>query len=564
MWALDLGTTNTLLARWDDRQQRPVVVELQSISRAPEREEPLEAPRAIPTAVHILDRPSLWARVGQWGPLARNFSWGKLALIGRPAVERNQLQPSPAYVPGFKSALSRSPLVTLARAGGRSCCARDVARIFLRELLAEAEASTGERIRELVATVPVETFETYRAELSAIGRSLGIRRMRFLDEPIAAALGYGIGLSRKRRVLVVDFGGGTLHVALVRLSIEQVRAGQAEVLAKAGRSLGGDTVDGWLVDELCRRLDYALDEADQDERSLWRRVMSAEARRVKEAVYFQEHASFDLLPPEDLRRFEARMRGKATTLEWRRSDLVELLKARGLYATLEECLAEVLWHGAAQGIREADIDDVLMVGGSTLLPEVYALFEQRFGRDRVRAWQPFEAVAYGAAVYAAGSIEPADFIVHDYALLTYDLRTKEPQYSVIVPRGTRFPTSPQLWKRQLVPTCALGEPERVFRLVVCELGASTEDRRFGWDSDGRLHKLGGSEDKSQGRKPLVVRLNEANPALGMLDPPHWPSEKTPRLEVSFGVNAERWLCATVLDLRRGKHLLREEPVVRLL
>jgi len=133
---------------------------------------------------------------------------------------------------------------------------------------------------------------------------------------------------------------------------------------------------------------------------------------------------------------------------------------------------------------------------------------------------------------------------------------------VIVPRGTRFPTALDLWKRQLVPTCALGEPEKVFKLVVCEVGRAGEgDRRFAWDEAGQLHRVGGTASEPA---PLVVRLNEANPALGYLEPPHSPQDNRPRLEVAFGVNGERWLCATVFDLRTKKHLMREEPVVRLL
>ena len=67
-----------------------------------------------------------------------------------------------------------------------------------------------------------------------------------------------------------------------------------------------------------------------------------------------------------------------------------------------------------------------------------------------------------------------------------------------------------------------------------------------------------------GSGPIIVKLNESNPALGRLDPPHSPSDKRPRLEIGFGVNAERWLCATVHDLRTGKSLMTGEPVVRLL
>jgi hypothetical protein len=209
-------------------------------------------------------------------------------------------------------------------------------------------------------------------------------------------------------------------------------------------------------------------------------------------------------------------------------------------------------------VNEPDIDDVLMVGGSTLLPNVYPFFEKQFGRGRVRAWQPFEAVAFGGSVFAAGRNEPVDFIVHDYALLTYDLKTQKPQYTVIVPRGTRFPTAAAFWKKQLVPTCSLGEPEKVFKLIVCELGTDDVTHRFAWDERGQVHKQGDRQE------PLVVKLNEANPTLGYLQPPHSPRDRDPRLEVSFGVNPERWLCATVYDLRTRKHLMRDEPVVRLI
>jgi len=204
-----------------------------------------------------------------------------------------------------------------------------------------------------------------------------------------------------------------------------------------------------------------------------------------------------------------------------------------------------------------------MVGGSTLLPEVYPKMEARFGRDRVRAWQPFEAVAYGAAAYAAGVLTQSDLIVHDYAFLTYDPKTNDPRHTLIVPRGTRVPTAMDLWKRQLVPTCALGEPERLFKLVIAEIGqAEPDERRFAWDEAGTLKKIGGQGEAAQER--IVVPLNADNPTLGELEPPHAPGDKRPRLEIAFGVNAERWLVGTVRDLHANRLLMSEKPVVRLL
>jgi Hsp70 protein len=207
------------------------------------------------------------------------------------------------------------------------------------------------------------------------------------------------------------------------------------------------------------------------------------------------------------------------------------------------------------------VDDVLLVGGSTLLPGVYPLLEDRFERRRLRAWQPFEAVAYGAAAFAADRMAARDFIVHDYAFVTHDAATGAAQHTVIVPRGTRFPTPAGFWKRQLVPTCSLGVEESTFKLLICEVSRGDgHDRRFVWDAAGDLHKVGGTAGDGQ----VVVPLNEAAPTLGYLDPPHSPRDRRPRLEISFAVNAERWLVATVHDLLTRRELMSNEPVVRLL
>src|SRR5262249_30472124 len=155
-------------------------------------------------------------------------------------------------------------------------------------------------------------------------------------------------------------------------------------------------------------------------------------------------------------------------------------------------------------------------------PGVFARLEKRFERRRLRAWHPFEAVALGAACFAAESVAALDFIVHDYAFVTHDAATGHEQHTVIVPRGTRFPTPPNLWKRQLVPTCSLGEPESIFKLLVCEIARGDGGpRRFVWDAAGDLHKVGGDAGEAQ----VIVPLNASSPTLGYLDPPHSPKER---------------------------------------
>ncbi|HYG64775.1 MAG TPA: Hsp70 family protein [Thermoanaerobaculia bacterium] len=556
-WALDLGTTNSGVAFWDDSLGKPRLVELPDVCRKIDANDPLEAPRLVPSAVHFLEKPGTLDRLGSWPPLARRFFIGRRALIGRQALERNDGVVHPSFVPTFKPGLSGEALRPLARVGRESLTARDAAFAFLRELLREVKRATGQRIRDMVVTSPVSAFEMYRAEAQGLLRQLGVGRVRFVDEPVAAALGYGISLSHPRTVLVVDVGGGTMHVVLVRLTPQGAVSGQATVLAKRGRPLGGNAVDGWVLQDLCNRMGHDLSRDGDDEVTrLWRRMMLAEACRVKEAVFFREEEAF-LVSPGDLpARHAPRPRGDGlVTLT--RAGLGEILEKNGFFRSLAASLEEVLEQA---GVKPDDVEDVLLVGGSTLLPGFFSFFEERFERRRVRAWQPFEAVAYGAACFAGNRMDALDFIVHDYAFVTHDPKTGDPQHTVIVPRGTRFPTPTELWKRQLVPTCALGEPETLFKLLICEVARGDgDDRRFVWDAAGDLHKVGGAAGDAQ----VVVPLNEASPTLGYLDPPHSPRDHRPRLEIAFGVNAERWLIATVRDLLTQRELMREEPVIRL-
>jgi molecular chaperone DnaK (HSP70) len=557
-WALDLGTTNSGLARWDDARGQPQLVDLPSICRKPEGREPLEAPRLVPSAVDLVEHPGLLDRLGGWPPIARRWLVGRQAFVGRLALERNYALLRPSFVPTFKPALSSDPLRPLARVGRRGVTAREAAQVFLRELLVEVKRHTRHRLRELVVTSPVTAFEGYRAEVRDILKRLGVRQVLFVDEPVAAALGYGLNLTEDRTLLVVDIGGGTMHVVVVRLSAQHAASGQATVLAKRGRPLGGNAVDGWVLADLCREVGADAPTGGGDEGTrLWRRLMLAEARRVKEAVFFDESATFLLTPP-GVCSLDGAARPGGGFLLFTRQRLARLLEENGFLRDLTASIDEVVEE--SQVPVEA-ISDVLLVGGSTLLPGVFQLLERRFERRRLRAWQPFEAVAYGAACFAAGRVAAVDFIVHDYAFVTHDPKTGQAQHVVVVPRGTRFPTRPDFWKRQLVPTCSLGEPETIFKLLVCEVArADGSTRTFVWDAAGDLHKVGGTTGEAE----VVVPLNAASPTLGYLDPPHSPRDRRPRLEVAFGVNSERWLTATVFDLLAQRELMHEEPVVRLL
>ena len=205
-WALDLGTTNSGVARWNHDTQEPQLIELPEVCRLPEGDDPLAAPRMVPSAVHLLDQPRMLDRVGAWPAVARHFLVGRTAYIGRQALERNHASVHHAFVPGFKAQLGTDAGRTVARAGHNPVSARAVARAYLRELLVEIKRATGHRVRELVVAAPVSAFETYRAELQRILQGLGVRSIRFVDEPLAVAMGYGLTLTRDTIVLVAKDG----------------------------------------------------------------------------------------------------------------------------------------------------------------------------------------------------------------------------------------------------------------------------------------------------------------------------------------------------------------------
>jgi len=197
---------------------------------------------------------------------------------------------------------------------------------------------------------------------------------------------------------------------------------ETEVLAKAGRDIGA-TCRSLLLDDLCQRLDYVLDDP-ATRRAALARLALAEARRAKEAVYFQDQGDLRAGVPREFRRFEARRRRQAIAIELRRDDLARLLESAactGASMAASPCARQAV----GRGVGEAEIDDVLMVAARPV-PGVYR-FRGSFGRRaRVRAWQPFEAGGLRRLRVRRGARRPADFIVHDYALLTYDLKTSSP------------------------------------------------------------------------------------------------------------------------------------------
>ncbi len=561
--AIDLGTTNTVAAQWNYRMDAPEILNLEGVSRGGGRGREIDDSFTIPSCTYLV-KPAEFYRF-PFNILFRNFRSRTGGFIGRAALENDGGSQAPHFVSDFKSYLGKNSFRFIGRLGKWKFNADDITMIFLRRLLLEIKKTTGEKPEHITFCAPVDFYEFYRAKLQHIASHLDIKSVRTIDEPVAAALGYGLGLDEPKNYLVTDFGAGTLDFALIRGEERLRDQGHCTVIAKEGAPVGGNIIDAWMVEDLCEKYHYSFDRFSADpEVQWWYRILLAEACRVKEALFFKQSETFYLLPSSLMKNYLRALPGRRPEyhgpMDYTREDLSALLEKQGLYKMLGSLIDSVTTSAAAKGIRETQIHEVLMVGGSTLLPNVYSVLEKRFGRDRVRAWQPFNAVAFGAAAYAANRFTKADHITHDYAFVTYNHKSHEPEYNVIVPAGTPFPTPRDFWKRRLVPTCALGEPERIFKLVVCEMGQRHQvDQEFVWDEKGDLHLLGKSGEGGR----LIIPLNESDPTLGYLDPSHSPSEKHARIELSFMINEDRWLCATVYDIKTQKYLMTEKPVIRL-
>ncbi len=526
-WAIDLGTSNTTIC--EDRSGRPHTVNLPDVAKL----EPLTQTPVVPSCVCVMDRE------------------GEEVLIGQKAVSYNWDGQARGFARGFKRYLGMESGRALARAGGRAFTAEDVASFFLREVMGQLEAQFGEEITDLTIATPSGFYETYRAQLQAIIR--GVKRrgwwvrlwarlrrkpsrlvFRTLDEPVAAALGYGVDVGRPTTLVAFDFGGGSMEAAVVRThGARTVETGRAEVLAKQAVELGGDDVDRWILE---RFVPTAMHDWPE-----WEVALQWEAERVKllasagsEGDFTFRNETYGRLDYEALRA---------------------LLAEHDLYARIRELLGALLDElRTRHGVPASGIEDVILEGGSTLLPEVRNVVGDVLGRDKVREWLPFAAVARGACIFAGGA-HVEDFIYHDYALrLLPEDDDAEPEYELLIPGGTSFPTVDNFVTRYYAPGF---DGQQHINLFICEVGR-VAGRRIAW-----TERASGSRyfvPRTGGERAFCLCLNEADPALPLTPPGRGTA---PRLRVTYSVDENRWLCVTVHDLQKKSDLRVRHPVVRL-
>lgn len=542
-WAVDLGTTNSLIARWMGTHAETVALE-DIADIEPNWQTPL-----VPTVVYFED-------------IHRGYI-GKQAFAAEEAMRATFAGRLTPLARSFKRPLARNSQQAVAEYGHQPITARQCATVFLRELLnaaAERERSLTRHaipkwnvvrrfvawarreglVNDLTMTVPVDSFEPYRMELDTIARKLGVQRVRMLDEPVAAALGYGVDLSDDRNLLVIDFGGGTLDIALVRTNLSQSASEtrrplghrRAEVIAARGLQLGGETVDEWVTDMACAKM-----RAHQEK---MRPVIRSQAEQVKKELSSKVLATDDAyfkLPGMD-------------PLCVTRKDFLECLEQRQLHRQVETLVDAVL-DDARHRLSISDVDAVLLVGGSTLLPGIRELIERNFGANRVHYWEPFEAVVKGAAVFGAGYFVD-QIIHHDYAIRVYNEEAQRPEYEQLIRRGTPYPTPKGFQTRYY----AVAPRQSFFSLPICEVGYAGR-LSLNWRRRSNSHDYWMPEGNEE--EECVVVINEGD--SWKLSPPGQGSAA--RLRVEFMIDEQRWLRATVYDLLRDRALRTDDRVAYL-
>lgn len=540
-WAIDLGTTNTLIARWQGTHAETIPLEA-LCDYEPAWQTPL-----VPSAVFFED-------------INRGYI-GKQALAAEEVMRASYAGRLTPLARAFKRTLARSSQQAVAEVGHSPVSARQCAHLFLRELLdatADRERDLTSHaipkwnvmrrfvawarreglVNDLTMTVPVESFEPYRMELQNITRRLGVQKFKWLDEPVAAALGYGVDLTDDRNLLVVDFGGGTLDIALVRTNLAQggerrgITGRRAELIAARGLNLGGETVDEWVAEMACRKMSAHSDKMFG--------VIRAQSELVKKELsgkVLTTDETFFRLPGMD-------------PLHVSRRDFLEMLEQKELYKTLER-VADATLEDAQHRVSVVDVDAVLLVGGSTLLPGVRDMFERLFGANRVHYWEPFEAVVKGAAIFGAGYYVD-QIIHHDYAIKVFSDAAQHTEYELLIRRGTPYPTPLGFQTRYY----AVGPRQTLFSIPVCEVGYAGR-LSLGWKrrGNGNDYWLPTDDEETE----CVVTLNEGD-ALKLVPPGE--DNKKARLRVEFTIDDARFLCANIFDLLKDKEI-RSERVAKL-
>ncbi len=312
------------------------------------------------------------------------------------------------------------------QAGGKEYSPPEVSAMILQKLKQAAEEYLGQPVTSAVITVPAYFNDAQRQATKDAGQIAGLDVKRIVNEPTAAALAYGLDKKKDETIAVYDFGGGTFDI-----SILEVGEGVVEVKATNGDThLGGDNLDQkiieWIIEEF--KKDEGID-LGKDRMALQRLKESAEKAKMELSTVVETDINLPFITADATG--PKHMVKKLTRAKF--EQLVDDLLQRTVGPT-KQALADA-------GVDSKDIDEVVLVGGSTRIPKVQQIVKDLFGKEPHKGVNPDEVVAIGAAIQAgvlAGEVK--DMLLLDVTPLSLGIETLGGVMTPLIPRNTTIPT----------------------------------------------------------------------------------------------------------------------------
>jgi len=378
---------------------------------------------------------------------------------------------------------------------------QEISAMILAKLKRDAENYLGEEVKQAVITVPAYFNDSQRQATKDAGQIAGLEVLRIINEPTAAALAYGLDKKKDETILVFDLGGGTFDV-----SVLEVGDGVIEVKATNGDTmLGGDDWDErivrWLIDEFKKEQGIDL---SGDRQALQRLREAAEKAKIELSTVTQTEINLPFITADSTGPKHLVMTLTRAKFEQLTADLLERCK-QPFFNALKDA-----------GLTPKDLDEVVLVGGSTRMPMVQELVRQLTGKEPHKGVNPDEVVAVGAAIQAGvlGG-EVSDLLLLDVTPLSLGLETLGGVMTVLIPRNTTIPTR----KTEIFSTAA--------------------DNQTAVD----IHVLQGERPLAKDNKTLgTFRLDGIPPA----------PRGVPQIEVTFDIDANGILHVTAKDKATGK------------
>ncbi|MBR6299046.1 MAG: molecular chaperone DnaK, partial [Candidatus Gastranaerophilales bacterium] len=310
---------------------------------------------------------------------------------------------------------------------GKDYTPQEISAMILRKLADDASAYLGEKVTSAVITVPAYFNDSQRQATKDAGKIAGLDVLRIVNEPTAAALAYGLDKKSTEKVLVFDLGGGTFDVSVLEIS-----EGLHEVLSTSGDThLGGDDFDQKIIDWLCDEFKKTEGiDLRNDNQAMQRLKEAAEKAKCELSSVVQTNINLPFITADA-------SGPKHMDINLTRAKFEELS-----HDLLERCKTPVERAIKDAGISKSELNEVVLVGGSTRIPAVQQLVKDYTGKEPNQSVNPDEVVAVGAAIQAgvlAGEVK--DIVLLDVTPLTLGIETLGGVMTPLVPRNTTIPVS---------------------------------------------------------------------------------------------------------------------------